>query len=400
MFQICLLVPVGAINETSKISGISHFLEHVLFSNKGSLIKNLSSIGSNYNAMTTSDMTMFYINTIPENYIYAIECIYKLTQYITLSSLDIIKEHKIILEEKNLRDGKSISFNLVMKCILDKTNPYNKSLIGTERSLKNINITSLRNYYKTMYTQGILVINTDVKISKKAQIYIKKKFNIDNSLYFFNEILKKKSTLFKPKIILGYTPSQKYNTKLVFAGFPGYFLKENIIVEFISYILTSSSLYSLFEKELRQKRQMIYTISSYNIVSKYCSMFIISFSSMYYDNLLIISILLNLLDKLKTNGLSETKFNFYKSSYLNNIKEKLVSTPDSQTTMYINTLYYNNKGLTLSMLLKYIKKITNKDIIQTCKTLFDFNKLGVLSTGKYHQIDHSAKSIKDIIKSY
>lgn len=400
MFQICLLVPIGAINETSKLSGISHFLEHVLFSNKGSLIKNLSSIGSDYNAMTTSDMTMFYINTIPENYTHAIECIYKLTQYITLSSLDIIKERKVILEEKNLRDGRSYAFNLVMKSILDKKNPYNKSLIGTPKSLKSIDITSLRKYYKTMYTQGILVINTDIKISKKAEIYIKNKFDIDNSLYFFNEELKHKSSLFKPKIILGYSPSQQFNTKLVFAGFPGYMLKENIIVEFISYILTSSSLYSLFEKELRQKRQMVYSISSYNIVSKYCSMFVVSFSSMYYDNLLIISILLNLLDKLKTNGLSDSKFKFFKSSYLNNIKEQLVSTPDSQTTMYINTLYYNNKGLTSAMLLKYIKKITNKDIIQTSKALFDFNKLGVLSTGRYSQIDHAAKSIKDIIKSY
>ena len=62
-----VMLKVGSRFETSKINGVSHFVEHLMF--KGTkkrpntlvISKELDSIGAEYNAFTSKDYTGYYI---------------------------------------------------------------------------------------------------------------------------------------------------------------------------------------------------------------------------------------------------------------------------------------------------------------------------------------------------
>src|SRR5271163_1445089 len=70
-FAAGLFVKTGARDETDPLSGVSHFLEHMMF--KGSaqytweeVNRIFDEMGARYNAFTTEEMTAYYANVLPE----------------------------------------------------------------------------------------------------------------------------------------------------------------------------------------------------------------------------------------------------------------------------------------------------------------------------------------------
>ena len=62
---------VGSINETGRITGISHIVEHMMFKGTDNFAPNdidklIKSVGGSHNAYTTFDYTAYYIN-LPSN---------------------------------------------------------------------------------------------------------------------------------------------------------------------------------------------------------------------------------------------------------------------------------------------------------------------------------------------
>src|SRR3984957_10683916 len=64
-------VRTGARDETAEVSGVSHFLEHMLF--KGTprrtaldVNRDFDLIGANYNAFTSEENTVYYCAVLPE----------------------------------------------------------------------------------------------------------------------------------------------------------------------------------------------------------------------------------------------------------------------------------------------------------------------------------------------
>lgn len=63
LVSIQLWIRTGAINENPKNSGISHYLEHMLFKNKSS-VSALEQLGGAMNGATSHDFTYYYV-TLP-----------------------------------------------------------------------------------------------------------------------------------------------------------------------------------------------------------------------------------------------------------------------------------------------------------------------------------------------
>lgn len=66
-----IFVRTGSRDETVEESGVSHFLEHMLFKgtkkrDAAQVNKDFDKIGANYNAFTSEENTVFYASTLPE----------------------------------------------------------------------------------------------------------------------------------------------------------------------------------------------------------------------------------------------------------------------------------------------------------------------------------------------
>src|SRR6266478_5309269 len=96
-------VQTGARDETDDISGVSHFLEHMMF--KGTATRSaddvnreFDEIGAHYNAFTSEESTVYYASVLPEYQEPSIDLLADIMRP-SLRGEDFDTEKKVILEE-------------------------------------------------------------------------------------------------------------------------------------------------------------------------------------------------------------------------------------------------------------------------------------------------------------
>ena len=97
----------GSRNETAEISGISHFIEHIVF--KGSekrsgfeIAEGMDEIGAHVNAYTTKEYTFFYTKALDYQIIKAADILFDMIRHPRLLEKDIETEKGVVLEEINM----------------------------------------------------------------------------------------------------------------------------------------------------------------------------------------------------------------------------------------------------------------------------------------------------------
>ncbi|MBQ3484750.1 MAG: insulinase family protein [Clostridia bacterium] len=95
---------VGSMMETHEESGLSHFLEHMVF--KGTekrtarqIAEEMDAVGGQLNAFTGRDCTCFYAKVIDENLELAVDILSDLVVNATMDATELEKERGVILEE-------------------------------------------------------------------------------------------------------------------------------------------------------------------------------------------------------------------------------------------------------------------------------------------------------------
>lgn len=173
---------VGSIQENDSQRGLAHFLEHMCFNGtkhfpKDKIIRYLESLGvqfgTNLNAFTTVDKTVYRICNVPTTRISALDsCLLVLHDWscdLTLDSQEIDKERGVIHEEWRMRTSP------VMR-MLERNFPelypgskYGQRMpIGKMEIIDNFKPRELRDYYEKWYrpdNQGIIVVG-DVDVNR------------------------------------------------------------------------------------------------------------------------------------------------------------------------------------------------------------------------------------------
>lgn len=404
IFSMFVYVPSGSIYESPNQKGISHFLEHMMFRNKGessNISKTLTSIGGKYNATTYKDTTCFFIVTTDEHYKEVIDMLHQITCMHNFSPSELQVERKVVLEELGQSGGlQSNVADLTYKSVLAASNKYTNSVIGTKHSLSSITMSDLKNYIKARYKNMMIMINCDYRTKQNVEKYVCKKFKIcvGDKFKIDEPWLVKGSQAIEPKLIFINSSSPQYVTAMTFATFPGNLAKENVVLKFIQYCLTSSGLHSILNEAIRVKKGLVYTVSSYVDPMRYIGLFYIQFQSTNKRTDVIINLVLDMLNSLKTRGLTPKSFEYFMKSYKSTLKVKL-SDEASRTEYHgLNTFY----GATSddNTMMHLVDTITNEDIRRVSQMAFDFHRLGILSIGYYDDLDNMNYQVEKVIMAY
>lgn len=175
MAEFYIYHDVGAIQEEDSQVGLAHFLEHMAFNGTKNLpdkqlINWLETIGvkfgSNLNAATGVEMTMYNMSQVPltrESIIDStLMILHDWSHFITLNEGEIDKERGVIVEE--LRQGNSAGFRLREKTmpVIFSGNRYSyRNIIGNEEQLRNFSYQEIRDFYNRWYRpdlQAIIIV--------------------------------------------------------------------------------------------------------------------------------------------------------------------------------------------------------------------------------------------------
>ena len=156
-------VRTGARDETDEISGVSHFLEHMVF--KGSarrsaadVNRELDELSSSSNAFTSEEQTVYYATTLPEDQSRIVELLADMMRPV-LRQEDFDTEKKVILEEIAKYDDQP-PYGAHEKCMAAFFGPHplGKSVLGTTGSVGGLARDTMMAYFERRYSPGNMVL--------------------------------------------------------------------------------------------------------------------------------------------------------------------------------------------------------------------------------------------------
>ena len=157
-------VKAGACDETDEVSGVSHFIEHMMF--KGTekrtareIAADVDNIGGMFNAFTGKEATCYYIKTLSSNIYQGAEILLDMITGSRFDPAEMDKERKVIYEEiKMVKDSPDDDVYDTISELVSSGNPLGRSILGTPESLAGIDREKLTGYLNDKYARDSIVI--------------------------------------------------------------------------------------------------------------------------------------------------------------------------------------------------------------------------------------------------
>ena len=162
---------VGAADEPQGVSGIAHFLEHLMFKStekiaNGEFSKIVSRLGGQDNAFTGHDVTAYYQRVAKHRLRQVMEMEADRMVNLRLDEKEVLTERQVILEERRSRveNNPSAIFEEQMNAALYLSHPYGLPVIGWEHEMAKLSREDAMSFYKRFYApnNALLVVTGDV----------------------------------------------------------------------------------------------------------------------------------------------------------------------------------------------------------------------------------------------
>jgi predicted Zn-dependent peptidase len=153
-------IDTGARDETEANSGISHFIEHMLF--KGTerrsaqqIAEELDAIGGQLNAFTDKEYTCYYCKVLPEHLEIVLEVIADMVQHSLMEPEELEREKQVILEEfKHLEDTPEDLVHDLFVATLWPRHPLGRPVIGRPEVIEGLTREAVCDFVRRRYVPG------------------------------------------------------------------------------------------------------------------------------------------------------------------------------------------------------------------------------------------------------
>ena len=166
-----LFIASGSRHETAKTSGISHFIEHMLF--KGTptrkpidITRAIEGRGGNFNACTGEEATCYYAHLPCEYLAEAVDILSDMYLRATIPADEFAREKQVIVEEIRMYadEPDSVAMENLQRALFPKSQ-LGAPVAGTPESLRPMKPADLKRYVKSHYlpsnTVAVIVGNFD-----------------------------------------------------------------------------------------------------------------------------------------------------------------------------------------------------------------------------------------------
>ncbi|MAV82244.1 MAG: peptidase M16 [Pelagibacteraceae bacterium] len=263
--SVGMWIKVGARNENDNNNGVAHLLEHMAF--KGTknrtaleIAQEVEMIGGHVNAYTSREITAYYMKVLKEDIKTSVDIISDILQFSSFDKKELDRERGVILQEIGmyLDTPDDLVFDKWQETAYPNQ-PMGRSILGKTEIIKNIQREEVSGFMNDFYNPEKMVFSVSGNFNEKEVIgLVEEKFN------------------FLPKGTSNYSPKSNYeggdfrqNKELeqvnLILGFKGvdYFSDLYYATALYSTVLGSGMSSRLFQ-EIREKRGLVYSISSYS----------------------------------------------------------------------------------------------------------------------------------------
>lgn len=386
-------VKSGACDETDDVSGVSHYIEHMMF--KGTekrtakdIASDVDKIGGMFNAFTGKEATCYYIKTLSSNIYQGAEILLDMITGSKFDPQEMDKERQVIYEEiKMVKDSPDDDVYDTISELVSSGNPLGRSILGTPESLAGIDRDKMFKYFREKYARDSIVIAVAGNFEEDK---IKEMF--ENKLGTLNE-----KKVVKPVQLLPY--KQSFDVKVrdieqthICLATPGISLEDE---RYYSFVLMNSifggSMSSRLFQNIREEKGLAYSVCSMNAFSSYWGFFSI-YAGVAHDKVEdTLEAIKYELDVMCKSGVTDEELAMakeqVKSSYifgLENINSRMFSIGKNQ--LLVGKVYKPEE------VLAGFDRVTKEDIMKAADLIGDYSSYcGASVTGKEFDLERLIK---------
>lgn len=366
-----IFVNTGSRNEYPEESGVSHFIEHMMF--KGTETRTAKEIselidneGGMINAYTSRDTTAYYIQMLSHKLDTGIDVLTDMFLNSTFTEDNLNKERNVIIEEIRMYDDipEEIVHDENVKYAV--TGAQSNIVLGTIESLNGIDREKFMKYFNDQYVASNLVVSVAGNINydhvyemlnkglgKFRDSDSKRKLDTNFTINGGENKIKKETN----QVHLCF--NTRGNGQLDEMKYPG---------AIISSVLAGNMSSRLFQK-IREERGLAYSVYSYGTAFLEGGLFTIYAGTTKESYQEVIDIIKNEFEDIKNNGITEYELQKSKNQFLSMLTFSLESSKGKMSRMANSYLLYG-KVVDINEIIDKIEKITLEDIKKTAEYLF------------------------------
>lgn len=301
-------VNAGSRIESEKLSGVSHFIEHMLFKgtkNRTSkeIASTIDNLGGQINAFTSKECTCYYVKLLDEHINIGLDILSDMFLNPLFDKEDIEKERQVILEELKMYEDspEDLVYDLLMEGIY-KTDALGMNIIGTKESLYNINKDTIKDYFDKYYvaSNSVISISGNFKFEEMVKL-IENKFK---DLPKGNVDIEITTPKFNPCFLAKNKDTEQVNLAISLKAIPLEDREDAYALSIINNIFGGSISSRLFQN-IRENKGLVYSIySAPSLYRKSGELGI--YASMSNENLKkVYNLVLEEIDNLRKNHLTD-----------------------------------------------------------------------------------------------
>ena len=367
-----VFVHVGSVNENEHNSGATHFLEHMVFKRTKSrsgkeIAEEAENSGASINAATSEDHTFYHTQALGENIMTP-----------TLVYLDMLLNNKMLQKEFDIEKGvileeakgyeddpTSRAIHLAQETYCSG-HPYGKRVIGTQGTISGMQRSDLKQFLRDFYTPDNMIVSLAGNFDVDAAIR-----QIDN---FTSSVIRK--TVREEVSPLTYNIQnandsmdiQQSHVVLMSKGYST--LDDKRYPLLVLNQAFSGGLSSRLFQNVRAKSGYCYSVESSPDFNTFGGVFQV-YSGLRKDKVQEgINLILKEMKKVKRSGLTLAELEKAKTE----IRTALMMKEEiAKLSAYSNGVNYMERGeiLPVEEVDRKIRAVTNEDIMQVAKEIFD-----------------------------
>jgi predicted Zn-dependent peptidase len=254
----------GSRHEPSRLNGITHLMEHMLF--KGTATRSaydiavgLEALGGQLNAYTEKEQTCFYAVVLDKDLPHAVDILSDIVQNALLRDDDLILEKEIVIDEyRSTLDAPDDFIHDVFASKIYQSHPLGAMILGSPESIKRIKRSHLKTFKEQRYTAGHLIIAAAGNLDHQNLVN-----DVKRHLSHFTTGQSAGTECSKPAAVVHYPAVNSVQVHLCMGTtLFGYSDPRKIALLAVHHFL-GMGMSSLLFQELREKRALAYNIYSF-----------------------------------------------------------------------------------------------------------------------------------------
>jgi predicted Zn-dependent peptidase len=278
--SVSVFVRTGSRNESRRLNGISHFVEHMAF--KGTHERSCQQInldaerlGAEVNAHTDKDHTAFHMHGMARDAGRFVRMLGDIVQNSTFPEAELEREREVIRQEyaEEEDDALSTAYKLFDKTCFG-THAMAQPVIGTRGNIERFTRAELLAHVQRQYSGANVVVGVAGNIDPEA---IAK-----DAEAAFGEMVRGDENLVEAPAYLGGIAMRRQagcSQTHVVLGFPTPTLKDDYHASVVAAALFGEGMSSPLMDELRERRGLVYYAACSADVSDLCGQFVIEAST-------------------------------------------------------------------------------------------------------------------------